>query len=137
MRNDGSGGWKAGPALDCGRPGCYPLTGGLRVTRPCIYLRKIILRSWTGEDGGGEPTQKAGAEIQGSGIVGMEGCFARRLGIRTGRNGWAMEAVREAGHPWVSGSARCVGGDAMPCEGIGWGEEPGSASRGRQHWSGT
>lgn len=102
-------------------------------------MRKIILRSWTGEDGGREPTEKAGAEIQGSSTVAMamEGCFARRLGIRTGRNGWAMEEVREAGHPWVSGSARCVGGDAIHCEGIGWGEEPGSALRGRQRWSGT
>lgn len=102
-----------------------------------IYLRKIILRSWTGEDGGREPTQKAGAEIQGSSIVGLEGYFARHLGIRTGRNGWAMEEVREAGHPLVSGSASCMGGDAIHCEGIGWGEKPGSASRGRQHWSGT
>lgn len=68
-------------------------------------------------DGGREPTQKAGAEIQGSSTVGMEGCFARHLGNRTGRNGWAMEEVREVRHPWVSGSARCVGGDAMPCGG--------------------
>lgn len=92
-----AGPWKAG---------ILSVIGGLGVTCPCLYLRKIVLRNWTGEDGGRESRQKAGAEIQRNSSVGMEeGCFARHLGTRAGRNGWAMEEVSEAGGPfgfWLS-----------------------------------
>lgn len=52
-----------------------------------------------------------------------EGCFVRHLGSRAGRNSWVMEGVRETrGDPLVSGSASCVGRDAIHCEGTDWGE---------------
>lgn len=69
-----------------------------------------------------------------------EECFARHLGSRAGRNSWATEGVREArGNPLVSGSASCVGGEAIHCEGTGWGgslDKPRNASHGRREWSG-
>lgn len=97
-------------------------------------------RNWTGEDGGREPRQKAGAEIQGSSSVDMEErCFARHLGNRAGRNSWAMEWVREAGGTlWIlpQPAVRAAMPFTVRVQVGGSLKKPGNASRGRQGWSG-
>lgn len=97
MRNGGVSGWRPGPERGRGRLGHYPLAGdGLRVTRPYLYLGRVVL-GHQGRDigqvrvGGRETRQKAGAEIQGAAGGHGAGRFARHLGSRAGRNGQSGE----------------------------------------------